>query len=368
MIDRISIIGTGLMGGSFGLALRRTRPELIITGFDRPEVIERAVERGAVTHTASSLEEAVRDADVVLLCVPVLECMSLVSVVAPYLKQGCVLTDVCSVKSPLAQTAASVLPDGVSFVGGHPMTGSEKAGIDHADEFLYENATYVLCPPDGEDQRSFLDRYSSLVDLVGATGARVMLMDAARHDRIAACISHVPQLLSIALVNTARQAQKKDPELLRLSAGGFRDMTRIASSSYGVWREILTSNSGPILDAIDSLMSNLQLMRDLLSENDLESMERLFKNAESTRSSIPPRSKGFLNPLADVFVFVTDRPGAIHHISGILAEADISIKDIELLKIREGTGGTFRLGLDTDEHADQALKLLSGAGIKAHRL
>lgn len=368
MFDRLAIIGTGLMGGSFGLAVRRSFPDLEIIGFDRAEILDKALLRGAITRKASSLEEAVRNADVVLLCTPVQACINLMTEISPFLAAGAIVTDVGSVKVPLEQSATQAFNKSVVYVGGHPMTGSESSGIQHADEFLYENATYVICPRQEEDHDSFTDRQAPLLDLISATGARILLMNAKQHDRIAAYISHLPQLVAVALVDAASSAQEKDPAMLRLAAGGFRDMTRIASSPYSVWREILDTNSVPILDAIDGLLYQLTGIRDSLADGNLEEIGTYFKIAEDTRSGIPPRSKGFLKPLSDVFVFITDRPGAIHEISGIMAGSNINIKDIELLKIREGTGGTFRLGLESESCADRALEVLTAAGLRAHRL
>lgn len=368
MFERLAIIGTGLMGGSFGLAVRRTYPDLEIIGFDRPEILDKAFSRGAITQMAATLEEAVKTADVVLLCAPVQECIHLMTEMSPFLKVGAIVTDVGSVKVPLGRSAARAFDKSVVYIGGHPMTGSESSGIQHADEFLYENATYVICPREEEDHDAFADQQAPLLDLISATGARILLMNARRHDRIAAYISHLPQLVAVALVDVASSAQEKDPAMLRLAAGGFRDMTRIASSPYSVWREILEINSEPILDALDGLLYQLKGIRDSVAEGNLDQIETYFRIAENTRSGIPPRSKGFLKPLSDVFVFVTDRPGAIHEISGIMAESNINIKDIELLKIREGTGGTFRLGLESESCADRALEVLTAAGIRAHRL
>ncbi len=368
MIKRISIIGLGVMGGSFGLSLRRTRTDLHITGIDSTDVLDRAIDRGAITLRASSVVESVRDADLVMLCAPVLECVNLIPEIAPHIKQDAIISDVCSVKVPLVQAANEALDNPSRFIGGHPMTGTEKSGINHADEFLFENATYVLCPPSGIDGDVFKSHRHDFIELIEATGGRVLLMDAEKHDRIAARISHLPQLLAIALVNAVGKRTSQDPEMVQLAAGGFRDMTRIASSSFQIWEEILVTNSARIQEALDSLSIELNELRTYLENGDYDAIESLFNAAEKTRTSIPQRSKGFLRPLSELFVFVSDRPGAIFDMTGRLSEADLNIKDIELLKIREGTGGTFRIGLENEKAAEYARTVLTQAGYRVHRL
>ena len=148
MIQRIALIGTGLIGGSLGLAWKKHRSDLTLVGYDLPAVSDKALQRGLVDEWSASLSEAVRDADLVVLAVPLAPMMRLMAEMAPFLQPGTLVTDVGSVKVPVMQQARDVLPDGISFIGGHPMAGSEKGGFANADAFLFENATYVLCPPD----------------------------------------------------------------------------------------------------------------------------------------------------------------------------------------------------------------------------
>ncbi|TDI71755.1 MAG: prephenate dehydrogenase/arogenate dehydrogenase family protein, partial [Bacteroidetes bacterium] len=239
MEHRIAIIGTGLIGASIGLALRRSNPGIHICGFDSAVVLETALARGAISEIAESIEEAVSDAEIVIVATPISSVESVFKSMAPFLEVGAIVTDVCSVKCEIRDSARNYLPDYVTFVGGHPMAGSERTGPGHADELLLENATYVLCPPESVSFESFESYFTPLVTLLRSTGARLMLLTAEQHDRIAAVISHVPQLLAVALVNLAGAAAESDSELLALAAGGFRDMTRIASSPFTVWDPIL---------------------------------------------------------------------------------------------------------------------------------
>ena len=363
-MQAVSIIGCGLMGGSIGLALKSTRPTLFVRGWDAPGSLEMALQRGAIDQAAESLEDCVSGADVVILATPLSATMQIIEELKGILHPDTWLHDLCSVKVPVTERIRSVLQHD-RFLGGHPMTGSEKAGIRFADGALYENATYVLC---ADERMPRDDSFEALLDILGATGARLLEMPGDVHDRIAAHVSHVPQLLSVLLVNLADRAKERDPDVLRLAAGGFRDMTRIAGSPYPMWEDILAANGKEVSAALTSFKD---LLEELLLDLDAKAFPHIgerFHQAEQTRDFIPSDGKGFLKPLADVFVFTADRPGALVALTSALYEADLSIKDIELLRIRENRGGTFRLGFDSSGEAIQAISVLSEAGFTAYRL
>ncbi len=368
MIQKIAIVGVGLIGGSLGLALKKHRSELEIFGFDQPEVLDKALDRGAIDVPAASLEAAVRDADLVILAVPIAKILLLTSEIAPLLKAGAIVTDVGSVKKPVVSHAAKVLPESVTFIGGHPMAGSEKSGVHHADPFLFENATYVFCPPEGMTEDTFAAAYAGLLDIFQAIGARIFVLPAERHDRIAAAVSHLPQLLSVTLMNYVAHHHESDDAFLQLAAGGFRDMTRIASSSFEMWRDILVANEGPILDMLAGFATDLQKMRNRVFGNDLEDLQHSFQQARIGRDLIPKHSKGFLHPLADVYVYAEDKPGFLYKLIGVLHEAEIDIKDLELLKIREGLEGVFRIGFSNRKTSMQAIAALESAGYTAFQM
>lgn len=364
----VAIIGVGLIGGSLGLAWKKRLNDVEIVGFDEPGVLERALKREAIDRGAATAAHAVADADVVVLAAPIRVILRLFPQVAPHLKHGAVVTDVGSVKRPVVKEAAATLPGHVTFVGGHPMAGSERRGIDHADPLLFENATYVLCPPVETTDDAFESTHARFIDLVRATGARLILLPPERHDRIAAVVSHLPQLLAVTLMDQATSENESDDAFLTLAAGGFRDMTRIASSPFEVWRDILIANNDPILDVMAAFASRLQSIRHHVAAENLDVLESTFESARSARESIPRDTKGFLHPLSDVYVYAEDRPGELLSITRILHESSLNIKDIELLKIREGTGGAFRIGFRDDSTADKAARALTREGYTAYRL
>ncbi|MEM8556355.1 MAG: prephenate dehydrogenase [Bacteroidota bacterium] len=366
-IRTVALLGTGLIGGSLGLVLRERRPDLRVVAYD-PNEGDAVVACGAADAVTGSIRDAVRDADVVVLGAPMGVLPGLLREIAPHLRPGAIVTDVGSVKAPLGAYAAEVLPTTNPFVGGHPMAGAERGGLAHADPFLFENATWVLCPPQGVSEDDLPEMFAPLVDLVRATGARVLVLDAERHDRIAALVSHVPQLIAVLLMTLAAESNEDDDAFLQLAAGGFRDMTRIASSPFDLWREILLANEGPVLDALARLADALQGTRYDLASNDFDALAGRFLHARTVRNTIPKDTKGFLAPLADVYVYAEDRPGFLLRLVQTLYDAGLNIKDIELLKIREGTGGAFRFGFATGSDADRAVIGLSDAGYSAYRL
>ncbi|MFB6230104.1 MAG: prephenate dehydrogenase/arogenate dehydrogenase family protein [Salinibacter sp.] len=369
MIDRVAILGTGLIGGSLGLVWADRRPDLTIVGYDRPEVLERAENRGAIDAKAAAPTTAVEDADLVVLAAPPAATLGLLDTIADSLPEGSLVTDVASIKQPVLDQAQDVLPEHVSFLGGHPMAGSEQSGIDHADPLLFENAIYVLSLPDAVSEDVLDGPLSPLVDLVDDTGARPFLLEAERHDELVAAISHVPQLLAVALANlVASTEDEEDRDLaLQLAGGGFRDMTRIADSPFEMWRDVLVGNEGAIHDALSRFRRLLRELRNRLIEGDMDALADTFEEAQTARASIPRDNKGFLHALSDVYVRASDEPGVLHDLTGCLAEADINIKDIELQKVREGTGGTFRLAFDDGTIAEEAISLLETAGYDAWR-
>ncbi len=356
MIQHVTIVGTGLIGGSLALAWQAALPNVQLTGFDAPEVLDAAHARGALDVRAASLKAAVAEAEVVVLATPLRAMLPLMNDMAPHLPEGVVVTDVGSVKRPVLAHAAEALPAHATFIGGHPMAGSENDGIEAADPVLFENATYVLCPPNDTEVPI------ALRTLIEATGARIRLMDAPAHDRVAATVSHLPQLVAVTLARYAGERHATDGATLDLAAGGFRDLTRIASSPFELWRDILTANQGPVLDALGGFASAIQTLRNRLIAEDHEALAAVFDDAHEARATIPERGKGFLEPLADVYVRAQDRPGELVTLTTALADAGLNIKEIELLRVREGTDGTFRLSFSDLPTAEEAAAVLDDAG------
>lgn len=272
MFKKVVIAGVGLIGGSLGLALTQRNLAGEVVGVDPDgKNLALAVKLGAIRRT-EVLAEALPGADLFILAAPIGVTLGVLEMALPYLTQGTIITDVGSVKGRLVERARKMVPEGVHFVGGHPMAGLEVAGVAGAREDLFEGASYILTP-NGHTDRSAVHRLKKLVEAIGACP---VVLGAREHDRAVAVISHLPHLLAATLVNTVSVEQ--DPELLlKLAGGGFRDTTRIAASNAGMWRDILLTNREMVLEAIRQFRGELEQM-----EQSIESFnqERLISGLE----------------------------------------------------------------------------------------
>jgi len=356
---RITIIGVGLIGGSLGLAIKRHFPSVRIVGVDRKSVLTRALKRRAIDAATTDVTRAVGDADLVFLATPLSEILRLLPVLASACKPGSVISDVGSVKLEVVNRGAEYFPEG-NFIGGHPMAGVELSGIEAAHPLLFENAIYVLSP-------TYLNPHAlvrRLGNFLEELGARVVLLDPKTHDEVASAVSHLPQLAAVALMNVAGQRHGTARNYLRLAAGGFRDITRIASSRSDIWKDILAINRGEIRRSLRLLIRELELYARLLQRKSPLRLISQFANARRLRSRIPKTMKGFLHPLSEMYVFVQDRPGALARLTTALGREKINIKDIELVKVREGSGGTFRLAFESAQTSRRAERILKNEGFE----
>ncbi len=353
-IKKISIIGLGLIGGSIAKAIKSADNIFEINAFDNNDVLQDAILHNAIDNKLDSIEESL-NSDLIFLCTPVDTSIELFKKLAPELKPNSILTDVCSVKFPFEKIWKGIKSDGI-YVGGHPMTGKESGGFSNSDKLLFENTIYILTQELNEELKDF----HKIIELLGAN---ILHIPAKQHDVIAASVSHLPQLVSVALVNTA-SLKTDEYNFLDLAAGGFRDMTRIADSDFKVWEPIIKENKNEIVTAIDKFTLELETLKKILFQNELSKIAGKFEEARVSRDEIPKNSKGFLKPLHDIFVYVKDEPGVISKISTLLFEKGINIKDIELLKVRDGKGGTFRLSFSTLEDALNSKKILSQNNIE----
>jgi prephenate dehydrogenase len=357
--SHVAIIGVGVIGGSLGMAIKKRFRTVSVAGFDRPGVLKKALSRGAIDVVARNLRSAVEGAELVILSMPVSEILRMLPRVAKHVHASTIVTDVGSVKHAIVRRAEQTFPDG-NFVGGHPMAGVEHSGVDAAHPLMFENAMYVLTPT-----RSVPRRHSKRLALfLEELGARVVMLDSKIHDEVASVVSHLPQLTAVALTNVAGLRHSSGHRHLRLAAGGFRDLTRIASSNPEIWKDILAQNKVEIDRSLRLMIRELTVYRRALRRSRGFSLAAEFDAASRIRNSIPKSMKGFLRPLAELYVFVDDQPGMIAKLTASLADVKISIKDIELMKIREGRGGTFRLAFESREVALRATRVLRRAGFE----
>lgn len=278
---RVSIIGLGLVGGSWGLALRKRGFAGTIAGSDRADVVKRALAVGAIDEASEDPAGAVSGADLVILAAPVGAILDLLPRLKGAIPPAALITDVGSTKRLICARARELFDDAPLFLGGHPLAGKEVSSLENADAALFEGARYALTPLTPDDLADW--RVKAFSALVESLGARPFLCDASAHDRAVAYLSHLPQLLSTSLSSLIAEQSSEDFLPLDLAASGFRDVTRLAESPYGVWRDICLTNIENIQSALELLIEKLEGVKLHLSDRELE---REFKQAAKLRERL----------------------------------------------------------------------------------
>jgi prephenate dehydrogenase len=321
--QRAQIVGTGLIGGSIGLALRAHG--WWVTGRDGDDRAQlRALELGALDAVGSD-----PDVDLTFVATPVGAIPE--EVRAALATTTGLVTDVGSVKAPMLDLMSEP-----RYVGGHPMAGSELEGVDGARADLFQGATWVLTPVAGTDDRSFAEIRSVL----SSFGAEVVAIPPDRHDTMVAMVSHVPHLTAATLMRLADERSSEHRVLLRLAAGGFRDMTRVAAGSPAIWPDICAENRLAIVDELDRLIDALGEIRDVVSKSDRDELIERLERAREARMALPARF-GRPDSLTEIRVPIPDRTGVLAEITTLATDLDVSIADIEIAHSAEGTGGVL---------------------------
>jgi len=289
---QITIIGTGLIGGSFALAVRKHGFRGRIVGCDRKGVLAKARSRGAIDAGVSDPVAACAGSDLILLATPVGGIIELLSKIAPWVSRKALVTDVGSTKAEIVRGASKAFGTEAArrFLAGHPMAGKEDSGIEYADPELFRGAVWFLTPL--EQQNLETGTFALLTALIRNVGARISVLDPSQHDELCAWISHVPQMIATALAATLVEEFGANAPLLETGGRALREMTRIAASPYSMWRDIALTNQQPIRDALLRLEQELAHLRENLGTRELEAE---FERAHKLRSS-PPRPRATGNP------------------------------------------------------------------------
>ncbi|GAE25069.1 prephenate dehydrogenase [Halalkalibacter wakoensis JCM 9140] len=347
----VFIIGLGLIGGSIALAIKKEH-DVHIRGFDISfEQAKVAMSLKVIDESVLSLQEGVEGADLIIFATPVLKTEQLLEELIQYnLKTGAIVTDVGSTKVRIVNKAKGLQQKNVTFIGGHPMAGSHKSGVEAARSHLFENAFYILTPGQGSDVRSVIQ----LQNWLKGTKAKFIELSPEQHDRLAGAISHFPHVIAASLVHQIAKIEGEDPLVSRLAAGGFRDITRIASASPAMWRDILLHNKDSLLDLLDSWTEEMQSVRNLIEQESADAIFTYFEQAKQFRDGLPARKKGAIPSFYDLFVDVPDHPGAISDVTGILAQHQISLTNIRILETREDIMGVLRLTFRTEDDRERA--------------
>ncbi len=358
-IRRVGFIGFGLIGGSIARVLKKVYPDIILCAYDYHKDLPSSDLRSALADQVldsitASLEREIPDCDLLFLCAPVLSNISYLKQLKHLIKPSCIITDVGSVKGNIHEAVCQLGLDG-QFIGGHPMTGSEKTGYLNSYALLLENAYYILTPTDKTSEASL----NLLHKLVERMGSIPILLNAKEHDEITAAISHLPHIIAAQLVNLIRTSDDKAEKMRALAAGGFKDITRIASSSPVMWQDICLTNAPVIKQSLDRYIEALRDVSEALTAMDGNYLYHMFDTAGEYRSSIPNRSVGLMKKVFEIYLDIMDEAGAIATIATLLASNQISIKNIGIIHNREFEEGVLRIEFYENKAQSNAIALLS---------
>lgn len=359
---KIAIIGTGLIGGSFGLACLERSLAGEVVGFDKSfERSEEAHKIGAVSRIAENFGEAIAGADLVVLAAPVGDIPEIFREAIPHLSAGTVVTDVGSVKSRIVHEIGASCPQSVSFIGGHPVAGSEQEGLGAASKDLFESAFWILTPVEESDPKA----YQKLVRFLGRLGARVISLDPARHDEAVALTSHLPQLISTTLMVFADQTSSSKDGVPMLAAGGFRDMTRIAASPAELWIDIIRDNQDAVQRMTDGFLEALSRASERLRNDQWDLLRDTFSDARDARRSLTAKPGVKEAELVEILVPVPDQPGVLAEIATTVGESGVNIEDIDIIHSLEGGRGTIHLVVNGSAAAEKAKTAIQVRGFTA---
>ncbi len=354
-------IGFGLIGGSIARALKAfVKDTPTLTAYQYGETPSRSLtlakEDGVLDNITTDLQDF-SSCDMVFLCAPVQKNIEYLTQLKDIISPSCLLTDVGSVKGNIHEAVTALGLDHC-FIGGHPMTGSEKTGYEHSNTLLLENAYYILTPT-AKSKESDLEYYTSLVKTMGAIP---IVLDPSEHDQITAAISHVPHIIAAQLVNLIQNSGSLEPKMRLLAAGGFKDITRIASSSPQIWENICMSNKESICDMLTRYQDSLEEAKQMILSANEPGIYQMFDTAGNYRSSIPANSKGALISTFELFVDIKDETGALALLATLLSLHGISIKNIGIIHNREFEQGVLRIEFYDKEAVAKATKVLDTNG------
>lgn len=356
-VNKIGIIGLGLIGGSIARALKRSDKGYIIKAWDKDKKnLEQGMSEKVIDEYTLSIKGHFFKCDVIFLCIPVFAMKDILNELLLSISPDCILTDVVSTKSDVV-TLINEMKMKNPFIGGHPLAGSEKSGFLASRANLFENAYYCLTPEENTDK----DILKKLRDIVTDLGAIPIEMTSTEHDRVTAAISHVPHIIAASLVNLIDELDSPDNVMRTISAGGFKDLTRIASASPGLWAGICLSNRERILDTISTFKKRLERFETDLRNKNKESIEKFFISARELRNALSERKSIFQKTYA-IIVDVDDKPGIIALISSALANKNINIKNIGILNSREAEEGALEIQFESEESRLQGIETLCQLG------
>lgn len=358
-------IGFGLIGGSIARALREFLPNSpILTAFQYNKTPSRSLilakEDGVLNHITTNLAEFA-SCDMIFLCAPVQKNLEYLSLLKDVIRPNCLLTDVGSVKGNIHKKVTELGLEHC-FIGGHPMTGSEKTGYEHSTTLLLENAYYILTPTNKTTEK-MLEQYRSLITTMKALP---IILDPTEHDEITATISHVPHIIAAQLVNLVQYSGPLEQKMRLLAAGGFKDITRIASASPDIWESICFSNKDSICTMLTKYQEALEDAKRMILSNQKEELYDMFDSAGNYRNSLPVKQKGMLTKVHELYADIKDETGALATLATQLSVHGISIKNIGIIHNREFEQGVLHMEFYEENAVNHAKNVLEKNGYRIY--
>lgn len=356
-------IGLGLIGGSLAKALREKKPDIRLIAYDiDQESLNLAYKEGVINKTVTDIGDDFKDCDYIFLCAPVARNDENLLTLSKHLGPDTILTDVGSTKTGIYEQIKEMKLDN-RFIGGHPMAGSERFGYRNSKAALFENAYYILTPTSSVPE----ENVAGLKSIVDEIGALPLVMDAGQHDHVTAAISHLPHVIAASLVNLVKDSDSEEGIMKMIAAGGFKDITRIASSSPAMWQQICLTNGDNISHLLETYIRYLTDFLQIMQEKDAGKLHDFFETARTYRESFIDAPSGPIKTEYVITVDIADKPGAIAAIASLLAMHDVSIKNIGINHNRELAEGALRIEFYEKETTDKAIEILTTHGYQIHR-
>lgn len=356
-------VGLGLIGGSIARAMRKFHPECRLLAFDiNQDSLTAALSDGVIDESYGKIGSEFSRCDYIFLCAPVSENDKTLPLIKKYISPACILTDAGSVKTDIHRHIIQAGLEG-QFIGGHPMAGSERTGYLNSKALLLENAYYILTPCHGISENTL----TKFKELISSLGAIPLVLTSSQHDYVTAAVSHLPHVIAASLVNLIRDFDSEDGIMKMIAAGGFKDITRIASSSPVMWQQICMTNGENILTLLDAYMDALSKIRAHVAASDARQLYTFFDQARSYRDSFLDASSGPIKKTYAVNIEIADEPGALASIATILALHQISIKNIGITHNREQEDGVLKVEFYQESGIEKAIQVLSAKGYTVYR-
>jgi len=364
MLKKVGIIGLGLIGGSLAKALKsRVGVEKIVALNRSEDVLKLALNEGVIDEYTTEVDSSFLGCEIIFICTPVGLIFDYAKKLLPFIEKSCIVTDVGSTKGGIYDKIKT-LSDKFCYIGGHPMTGSEKFRYQASKEHLFENAYYICTPA----ENAAAEKIAFFKDIVTKLGAIPIVVSPYVHDYIVASVSHVPHIIAAGLCANVKKLDTPQSHMHLIAAGGFKDITRIASSSPDMWENICFENKTQILNALNSLEEIIGTMKKNLLSDDHKAVYGYFDNARLYRDSFSSITAGSLVKRYEISVDVLDRPGSIAIVSVLLSSNNISIKNMNIVNNRETENGVLNISFASEAERAKAVDVLREMNFEVYNI